>query len=98
MNSQTDLSAKLDATQQMLVQLLESNQHVHPSLWHSLLYMVIYAFVGVFIAIGGYKLFDMIAHGDLSKEIIQNKNVAAAVVGAAIILGVCILVAACIVG
>ena len=54
--------------------------------------------MGVGVAIVGYKLFDRCTPGDLHKEIIENRNVAAAIVGAAIIVGVCIIVAAAIVG
>ena len=98
MNPQTDLNAKLDATQQMLLKLMENAPHAHPALWQSLLNVAIYALAGVLVAIAGYKLFDICTPGDLHKEIIENKNTAAAVIGAAIIVGVCILVAASIVG
>lgn len=75
-----------------------------PSDWHAvslgqgLLYMVIFALVGIALAILGYKLFDWATPGKLHEEIIQNKNVAAALVGGAVIIGVCIIVAAAIVG
>jgi uncharacterized membrane protein YjfL (UPF0719 family) len=46
----------------------------------------------------GYKVFDKCTPGDLTKEIIENKNVAAAIIGAAVILGVCIIVAAAMIG
>jgi len=75
-----------------------------PSDWHAvslgqgLLYMVIFALVGIALAILGYKLFDWATPGKLHEEIVQNKNVAAALVGGAVIIGVCIIVAAAIVG
>jgi uncharacterized membrane protein YjfL (UPF0719 family) len=53
---------------------------------------------GVVLAILGYKLFDLCTPGELHKEIIENKNVAAAIVGGAIIVGVCIIIAAAILG
>ena len=68
--------------------------------WHAttmygaLFNMALFAIVGVFLAILGYKLFDYFTPGDLHKEIIENRNVAAALVGAAIIIGTCILVSA----
>ena len=75
-----------------------------PSDWHAaslgqgLFYMVIFALVGIALAILGYKLFDWATPGQLHEEIIQNKNIAAALVGGAVIIGVCIIVAAAIVG
>lgn len=70
----------------------------HPPVWQSLSMMALYAIVGVLVAIAGYKLFDICTPGDLHKEILENRNVAAAIVGGAIIVGVCIVVAACILG
>jgi uncharacterized membrane protein YjfL (UPF0719 family) len=68
------------------------------SLPEALLYMLIFAVVGISIAVVGYKLFDRCTPGDLHREIVENKNVAAAIVGAAVILGVCIIVAAAMLG
>lgn len=58
----------------------------------------LFALVGIATSILGYKLFDHFTVGDLHKEIVENKNVAAAIVGAAVILGVSIIVAAAIIG
>jgi putative membrane protein len=69
-----------------------------PTLATNLLMVAIYAVVGVIIAVAGYKLFDICTPGNLHKEIIENRNVAAAIIGAAIIVGVCIIVAASILG
>jgi hypothetical protein len=72
--------------------------------WHAqtlgqaLLNMLLFAGTGIAAAIIGYKLFDYCTPGDLSKEIIQNKNVAAAIVAAAVILGVCVIVAIAMLG
>jgi len=60
--------------------------------------MVAYAFAGIVLAILGYKLFDLCTPGDLHEEIVKNRNTAAALIGAAIIIGVCIIVAASIMG
>lgn len=60
--------------------------------------MALYALLGIGLAILGYKLFDRCTPGDLHEEIVKNRNSAAAVVGAAVILGVCLIVAAAIVG
>lgn len=61
-------------------------------------YMLLFAAIGIGAAIAGYKLFDKCTPGDLHKEIIENKNVAAAIVAAAVILGVSIIIAASMLG
>ncbi len=72
--------------------------------WHAqtlgqaLLNMLIFAVIGIIVAIAGYKLFDKCTPGDLHREIVENKNVAAAIVGGAVILGVCIIIAAAMIG
>lgn len=68
------------------------------SLLQALANMVIFAVVGIIAAVAGFKIFDKCTPGDLTKEIIENKNVAAAVIGAAVILGVCLIVAAAMIG
>ncbi|MSU63976.1 MAG: DUF350 domain-containing protein [Pedosphaera sp.] len=60
--------------------------------------MLIFAAVGIVVAVVGYKTFDKCTPGDLHKEIVENKNVAAAIVAAAVILGMCIIVAAAMLG
>src|SRR5262245_58207957 len=75
-----------------------------PPGWHAqtlaqaLIYMILFAAVGIATALAGYKLFDKCTPGDLHKEILENKNIAAAIVAAAVILGVCIIIAAAMVG
>lgn len=64
------------------------------SLGQAVGYMVLFSLVGILAAIAGYKIFDKCTPGDLHQEIIQNKNVAAAIVAGAVILGVCIIIAA----
>ncbi len=71
--------------------------HAH-SLGQALLYMVIFTMAGIALATLGYKLFDWLTPGDLNKEILENKNVAAALLAAAVIIGICILVAASMIG
>ena len=72
--------------------------NAHTSIGGPLLSMAIFAVAGVVLAIIGYKLFDLCTPGDLHDEIVKNRNTAAAIVGAAVIIGVCIVVAAAIVG
>lgn len=68
------------------------------SLPEALGYMLLFAAVGIAAAVAGYKLFDKCTPGNLHREIIENKNVAAAIVGGAVILGVCIIIAAAMMG
>ena len=75
-----------------------------PPSWHAqtlagaIGYVVLFTAIGVALAIAGYKLFDKCTPGDLHREIVENKNVAAAIVAAAVILGVCIVIAASMLG
>jgi len=68
------------------------------SLVQAIGYMLLFTFVGIFAAIAGYVLFDKCTPGNLHKEIVENKNIAAALIGGAVILGVCIIVAAAMMG
>jgi uncharacterized membrane protein YjfL (UPF0719 family) len=68
--------------------------------WHAqtlgqaLIYMLLFAGVGIVAAIAGYKIFDKCTPGHLNTEILEHRNVAAAIIAAAVILGVCIIIAA----
>lgn len=83
--------------------LMAADGGVAPT-WHAqtlgqaLLLMLLFSSIGIAVAILGYKLFDRCTPGDLHKEIIENKNVAAAIIGAAVILGVCLIIAAAMLG
>ena len=75
-----------------------------PSTWHAqtlaqaLGNMAIFAFAGIALAIIGYKLFDKCTPGDLNREIVENRNVAAAIVAASVILGVSLIIVAAMLG
>lgn len=60
--------------------------------------LLIFAGIGIVSAIVGYKIFDKCTPGDLTKEILEHRNVAAAIIAAAVILGVCLIVAAAMLG
>jgi uncharacterized membrane protein YjfL (UPF0719 family) len=60
--------------------------------------VLLFAAIGIATAIIGFKVFDLCTPGHLEKEIIENKNVAAAIVATATILGVSIIIAACMLG
>ena len=78
-------------------QTSEANWHA-TSIGGALALTALFSLAGVLLAIAGYKLFDLCTPGQLHKEIIENKNTAAAIVGGAIIVGVCIIIAAAILG
>jgi len=60
--------------------------------------VLIFAGIGIAAAIMGFKIFDICTPGHLEREIIENKNIAAAIVAAAAILGVSIIIAASMLG
>ena len=68
------------------------------SLGQAIGYMVLFGGIGIVMAIVGYKLFDKCTPGELHKEIVEHKNVAAAIIGGSVILGVCIIIAAAMLG
>jgi putative membrane protein len=68
------------------------------SLGQAVAYMLIFAIIGIIVAIAGYKIFDKCTPGDMNREILEHRNVAAAIIAAAVILGVCIIVAAAMLG
>ena len=60
--------------------------------------VLLFAVVGILAAIVGYKVFDKCTPGNLTREILEHRNVAAALIAAAVILGVCIIIAAAMLG
>lgn len=62
----------------------------------ALLSSVVFGTVGIIMAVIGFKLFDLVTPGDLQKEVFENKNMAAAILGAAVILGLCLILAAAV--
>jgi putative membrane protein len=84
--------------------LLHAAEAAPAATWHAqslgqaLLYMLLFAGVGIVAAVAGYKVFDICTPGDLTKEILEHRNVAAAIIAAAVILGVCIIIAAAMLG
>ena len=56
----------------------------------------IFGFIGIVLAILGFKIFDWLTPGDMQKEVFENKNMAAAILGAAVIIGLCHIIAAAV--
>ncbi len=68
-----------------------------PTNFHSAFTMsALFGLLGIVLALIGFKLFDWLTPGDLQKELIENKNMAAAIVTGAMILGICIILAAAV--
>jgi uncharacterized membrane protein YjfL (UPF0719 family) len=57
---------------------------------------VVFALLGIALAILGFKLFDKMTPGKLDEEILHKQNNAAAILAGAFVLGVCIIIAAAI--
>jgi putative membrane protein len=72
--------------------------------WHAqtlteaIINMLLFAAIGIAAAIIGFKMFDKCTPGDLAREIVENKNIAAAILSAAVVLGVCLIIAAAMIG
>ncbi len=60
--------------------------------------VVVFTLVGIVMAIVGFKIWDRLTPGNLEEEICRKQNIAAAILGAAIILGTCLVVAAAMLG
>jgi len=77
---------------------------VTPTTWHAQTLIqaignvMLFALIGVIAAVLGFKIFDKCTPGHLGREILEHQHVAAAIIGAAVILGVCIIVAAALIG
>ena len=88
----------------MAADLSAANGPEHIQTWHAQTLLsavgmvLLFAAIGIFAAIVGFKTFDKCTPGDLQKEIIENKNIAAAIVAAAVIIGVSIIIAAAMIG
>ena len=69
---------------------------LHPWAFDALAWAVLstltFGLIGIVLAIIGFKLFDFLTHGSLEQEIIQKQNLAAAILGGAIVLGICLIV------
>ena len=71
--------------------------HAH-TLLQAVTNVLLFAAIGIIAAIIGFKLFDKCTPGNLQKEIIEQKNIAAAIIAAAVIVGVSIIIAAAMIG
>ena len=63
---------------------------------NSMLMSLIFALLGFVLLFVGYKVFDALTPTDISKQVFEEGNLAAAVLMAAFIIGLAIVVAAAI--
>jgi putative membrane protein len=67
-----------------------------PWVWDSFAWNILsttaFGLIGIVLAMIGFKLFDYLTPGKLEEEIIQKQNLAAAILGGAIVLGICLIV------
>jgi putative membrane protein len=61
-----------------------------------LLNAVLYAVLGIIIFVGAFALIDKMTPYDLWAEIVEQKNVALAIMVGAMSIGVCIIIAAAV--
>lgn len=57
---------------------------------------VVYGLIGIILAVVGYYLVDLVTPFSLGKELVEDQNIAVAIVVAALMLGVCHIVASAI--
>ena len=63
-----------------------------------LLNAIVYAILGIVIFIGAFALVDKLTPYALWKEIVEDKNVALAIMVGAMSIGICVIIAAAIHG
>jgi putative membrane protein len=64
----------------------------------AVLSVVIFALIGIVASVVGFKVWDRFTPGNLEEEICKKQNIAAAILGASIVLGTSIIVAAAMIG
>jgi|WetSurMetagenome_2_1015567.scaffolds.fasta_scaffold416293_2 putative membrane protein len=59
---------------------------------------IIYSVIGIIMCVASYKVVDFLLPGKLNKQIVEDRNLAIAIIAAAMILGICIIIAAAVHG
>ena len=67
---------------------------VSSNLGPALLSTLLFALIGIVLAIVGFKLFDAATPFSLEREICEKQNLAAGILGGAIVIGICLIIAA----
>ena len=73
-------------------QPLASGGYRPGNLLEAILSTLIFSAIGIGLAIVWFKLFDMVVPFELEREICEKNNIAAGILGAAMILGICLIV------
>jgi len=61
--------------------------------WGGIVASVVYGLVGVLLLIGAYYLYELVTPFSVRKELIEDQNIAVAIVVGAVILGMAIIIA-----
>jgi uncharacterized membrane protein YjfL (UPF0719 family) len=80
------------------MRLLLSNLYWEHLFTEALPATIIYSLAGILLALLGFRLLDWLTPGDLNKKIFDEGNIAAAILGAALVLGICGIIVAAIAG
>ena len=57
---------------------------------------LVFAFIGIVVFVGSFLLIDKLTPYDLWKEIVEEKNLALAILVGAMSIGICIIIAAAV--
>ncbi|MCX7606083.1 MAG: DUF350 domain-containing protein [Bacteroidia bacterium] len=60
--------------------------------WEEIVATFLYGLIGIFLMLLGYKLFDWMTPFSLSKQLLEEENIAVAIVVAAILIGIALIV------
>jgi putative membrane protein len=63
---------------------------------HNIEAALVFAFIGIAVFVGSFVIIDKLTPYDLWKEIVQEKNMALALLVGALSIGVCIIIAAAV--
>jgi uncharacterized membrane protein YjfL (UPF0719 family) len=92
------LGTALIITTAAIAQTTTTESKLLLSLEEGLLGFVVYSILGMSLLIIAYKIVDVFLPGKSGQELVENKNVALAIVIAAFLIGISIIIAAAIVG
>ncbi|MDO1445581.1 DUF350 domain-containing protein [Rhodocytophaga aerolata] len=67
-----------------------------PAIERGIIGTLVYSAIGIIMCVVGFKIVDWLIPGHMAKQIAEDKNMAVAMVAAAMILGICIIIAAAI--
>lgn len=79
-----------------LLSLLLQAAPIIPAIERGIIGTLVYSAIGVIMCVVGFKIVDWLIPGHMARQIAEEKNMAVALVAAAMILGICIIIAAAI--